>query len=171
MSDIDYPIVGHKEKSAICNHCKHDYTGHQLEIMCMDENNNCQMCHAALSGKSLMIGVDMVDHPPHYKDASGIECIEVTKHMSFCGGSCFKYLYRCGKKHDDIEDLKKAAKYADWAWENEEVVPCEVLEDIWLISSHRSGNVSLAMDFIAEDMWVDAKKFIEVEIARLESEQ
>lgn len=51
MSDIDYPIVGHKEKSAICNHCKHDYTGHQLEIMCMDENNNCQMCHAALSGK------------------------------------------------------------------------------------------------------------------------
>lgn len=51
MSDIDYPIVGHKEKSPICNHCKHDYTGHQLEIMCMDENNNCQMCHAALSGK------------------------------------------------------------------------------------------------------------------------
>lgn len=114
--------------------------------------------------------VDMVNHPPHYKDASGIECIEVTSKMSFCGGSCFKYLYRCGKKHDDIEDLKKAAKYADWAWENEEVVPCEVLEDIWLISSHRSGNVSLAMDFIAEDMWVDAKKFIEREIARLESE-
>ena len=51
MSDVDYPIVGHKEKSPICNHCKHDYTGHQLEIMCMDENNNCQMCHAALSGK------------------------------------------------------------------------------------------------------------------------
>ena len=52
MSDaIDYPIVGHKEKSPICNRCNFDYTGHQLEVMCMDENNNCQKCRAELSGK------------------------------------------------------------------------------------------------------------------------
>ena len=42
---------------------------------------------------------DMVNHPPHYKDASGIECIEVTKHMQFCGGNCFKYLYRAASAY------------------------------------------------------------------------
>lgn len=100
---------------------------------------------------------DMVNHPPHYKDASGIECIEVTKHMSFCGGNCFKYLYRAGKKGATVEDLKKAAWY-------------ELLENIWAISEYRSGNIKLAMDYIAEDMWADAKRHIEAEIARLYSE-
>lgn len=113
---------------------------------------------------------DMVNHPPHYKDASGIECIEVTKYMSFLGGNCFKYLYRAGSKGDAIEDLKKAAWYAERAHEQKEVVSHQLLEDIWLISSHRSRNISLAIDFIAEDMWLDAKQFIEREIARLESE-
>lgn len=113
---------------------------------------------------------DMVNHPPHYKDASGIECIEVTKNMQFCGGNCFKYLYRAGKKGSTVEDLKKAAWYADKAWENEEVVWHELLENIWAISEYRSGNIKLAMDYIAEDMWADAKRHIEAEIARLESE-
>lgn len=113
---------------------------------------------------------DMVNHPPHYKDASGIECIEVTKHMAFLGGNCFKYLYRAGKKGSTVEDLKKAAWYADKARGNEEVVWHELLENIWAISEYRSGNIKLAMDYIAEDMWADAKRHIEAEIARLESE-
>ena len=41
---------------------------------------------------------DMVNHPPHYKDASGVGCTEVVKHMMYFGGACFKYLYRCGNK-------------------------------------------------------------------------
>ena len=45
---------------------------------------------------------DMVNHPPHYKDESGIECIEVTKNMQFCAGNCFKYLYRAGKKGSTV---------------------------------------------------------------------
>lgn len=113
---------------------------------------------------------DMVNHPPHYKDASGIECIEVTRQMQFCGGSCFKYLYRCGKKHDDIEDLKKAAKYADWAWENEEIVFREPMRLIEQIAVHREGNIKEAMMYVAEDFWAMAKRSIEAEIARLESE-
>lgn len=113
---------------------------------------------------------DMVNEPPHYKDASGIECIEVTKHMQFCGGNCFKYLYRCGKKHDDIEDLKKAVKYADWAWENEEVVLIKPMRLIEQIAVHREGNIKQAMLYIAEDFWAMAKRSIEAEIARLESE-
>ena len=113
---------------------------------------------------------DMVNHPPHYKDASGIECIEVTKHMRFCGGNCFKYLYRAGKKGSTIEDLKKAIWYAERAWENEEVVLITPMRLIEQIAVHREGNIKEAMLYVAEDFWAMAKRSIEAEIARLESE-
>ena len=57
---------------------------------------------------------DSVDHPPHYTDhPSGIECIEVTRHMNFNLGNALKYIWRAGKKSRDreIEDLRKAAWY------------------------------------------------------------
>ena len=57
---------------------------------------------------------DAVNHPSHYtSDNSGIECIEITRHMGFCDGNCFKYLFRAGDKIDALEDLKKALWYAD----------------------------------------------------------
>lgn len=175
MSDIDYPIVGHKEKIAICNHCKHDYTGHQLEIMCMDENNNCQMCHAALSGKfadgkSLMVGVDMVNHPPHYKDASGVGCTEVVKHMMYFGGACFKYLYRCGNKWDDIGDLKKAIRCAELADDDRFITDESWLRAMYQVASHREGNIRDAMFNIRSQQWEYVIDYIKAEIARLESE-
>ncbi len=115
-------------------------------------------------------GVDMVNNPPHYKDASGIECIEVTSKMQFCGGNCFKYLYRAGKKGSTVEDLKKAAWYADKAWENEEVVLIAPMRLIEKIAVHREGNIKQAMLYVAEDFWAMTKQCIEAEIARLESE-
>lgn len=56
---------------------------------------------------------DLVNHPPHYTEhPSGIECIQVTEHLSFCIGNAIKYLWRADLKHDNaIEDLKKAAWY------------------------------------------------------------
>ena len=56
---------------------------------------------------------DPVNHPPHYTEhPSGIECIQVTEHLSFCVGNAIKYLWRADLKHDDaIQDLKKAAWY------------------------------------------------------------
>jgi len=55
---------------------------------------------------------DSVNHPPHYTShPSGIECIQVTEHMDFCIGNAVKYLWRAGKKQDDIEDLEKAIWY------------------------------------------------------------
>lgn len=55
---------------------------------------------------------DNVNHPPHYTaHPSGIECIEVTEHMSFCVGNAVKYLWRADHKGNDIEDLRKAAWY------------------------------------------------------------
>lgn len=55
---------------------------------------------------------ESVNNPPHYnKHASGIECIEVTRHMSFNLGNAIKYIWRADLKNHAIEDLKKAIWY------------------------------------------------------------
>ena len=51
-------------------------------------------------------------NPSHYrKHPSGIECIEVTRHMNFNVGNAIKYLWRYMDKGDPIENLKKAQWY------------------------------------------------------------
>lgn len=55
---------------------------------------------------------DPVNHPAHYNaHPSGVECIQITEHMSFCLGSAIKYIWRAGKKGDAAEDLEKAVWY------------------------------------------------------------
>lgn len=57
---------------------------------------------------------DLVNAPPHYKQhPSGIECIEITRHMNFTLGNAVKYIWRAGLKGDSIEDLEKARWYLD----------------------------------------------------------
>lgn len=57
---------------------------------------------------------DNVNNPAHYNShPSGIECICITEHMSFCVGNAIKYLWRADFKNDAIEDLKKARWYID----------------------------------------------------------
>lgn len=57
---------------------------------------------------------DTINHPPHYTaHPSGIECIQVTEHMSFNVGNAVKYLWRADLKGDPIEDLHKARWYID----------------------------------------------------------
>lgn len=59
-----------------------------------------------------VLEVDMVNNPKHYTShPSGIECIEITRHMSFNLGNATKYIWRCDLKKDAIEDLKKAVFY------------------------------------------------------------
>src|SRR5690554_2438640 len=56
---------------------------------------------------------DMVNHPPHYtQHPSGVECIQITEHMSFTFGNAMKYLWRAGLKNG-IEDLEKAKWYIE----------------------------------------------------------
>lgn len=57
---------------------------------------------------------EAVDHPAHYNaHPSGIECIDVVRHMNFNLGNVVKYLWRAGEKDPakHLEDLKKAAWY------------------------------------------------------------
>lgn len=57
---------------------------------------------------------DPVNSPLHYRShPSGIECIQITEHMSFTLGNAIKYIWRADLKHDAIEDLKKARFYID----------------------------------------------------------
>lgn len=54
----------------------------------------------------------VVDHPKHYKShPSGIECIEVVRHMNFNLGNAVKYIWRADEKGAPIEDLHKAIWY------------------------------------------------------------
>lgn len=54
---------------------------------------------------------DAVNHPSHYtQHPSGIECIQITEHMSFTMGNAMKYLWRADLKNG-VEDLKKAIWY------------------------------------------------------------
>lgn len=56
--------------------------------------------------------LDLVNHPPHYTShPSGIECIEITRHMGFNLGNAFKYIWRADLKGQSIQDLEKAIFY------------------------------------------------------------
>lgn len=55
---------------------------------------------------------DPVNHPRHYtKHPSGVECIQITEHMTFNLGNAVKYIWRADLKGKQVEDLKKAVWY------------------------------------------------------------
>lgn len=55
---------------------------------------------------------DPIHSPPHYTGLpSGVECIDVTEHFNFNRGNAIKYIWRAGRKSNEIEDLEKAAWY------------------------------------------------------------
>jgi len=54
--------------------------------------------------------MNKVDHPKHYNQIEGTECIDIVKHMDFLTGNCVKYLWRW-KDKDGVDDLKKARFY------------------------------------------------------------
>jgi len=64
---------------------------------------------------------DPINHPSHY--ASGkIECWDAMRaargdasHIEYCIQTAIKYLYRCGKKGNRLEDMKKAEAFLNRA--------------------------------------------------------
>jgi len=55
---------------------------------------------------------DPVNAPRHYRShPSGVECIDITRHMSFNLGNAIKYIWRADLKGDAIQDLEKARWY------------------------------------------------------------
>lgn len=69
---------------------------------------------------------DMVNHPPHYQSESGIECIDAIvaaldrqSAIAYCKGAVIKYMWRSDKKGCSVQDMQKAAWYANKAAELE----------------------------------------------------
>lgn len=56
-----------------------------------------------------------IDHPKHYTQKAGVECIQVTEQFNFNRGNAIKYIWRAGDKDPsrEIEDLKKGRWYLD----------------------------------------------------------
>ena len=62
----------------------------------------------------LKITVDQVNHPEHYTiHPSGVEAIQITRHMNFNLGNAIKYIWRAGlkDKNKTVQDLQKAIFY------------------------------------------------------------
>lgn len=63
--------------------------------------------------------IDVVNHPKHYTDSEhGVECIELTRELSFNYGNCLKYVWRQGKKDEALQEVEKALWYYNDALEN-----------------------------------------------------
>jgi hypothetical protein len=58
------------------------------------------------------MGRDAIN-PDHYqRHPSGVECIDVAEHFSFCLGNVIKYVWRADMKNG-LEDLLKAKWYLE----------------------------------------------------------
>ena len=56
---------------------------------------------------------EWVNHPTHYQSKNGMEVIDVIDsfELNFNLGNAVKYILRCGKKDNDIQELNKAIWY------------------------------------------------------------
>ena len=53
-------------------------------------------------------------NPSHYKShPSGVECVVITEHMTFCAGNAVKYLWRSGLKVESADKSKREATLRD----------------------------------------------------------
>nr|DAO76632.1 MAG TPA: nucelotide kinase [Caudoviricetes sp.] len=80
---------------------------------------NDLMIHLSMNYSRL--NSDAVNHPKHYRLPSGRESIEVMKEIltaeeyrGWCKGNALKYIFREGKKDNDVQDIAKARKFLEF---------------------------------------------------------
>lgn len=77
-------------------------------------------------------------NPAHYRQGSGVECIDVVRHLPFAQGNAMKYVWRAGHKDDIKEDLQKALWYInDCIAQNAGVAIMEGSIEADLLTNHR----------------------------------
>jgi len=61
--------------------------------------------------KEIKVNYEIV--PSHYDNKSGYDVIDIAKHynLNFNRGNMVKYIFRAGKKDNELQDLKKALDY------------------------------------------------------------
>ena len=111
MSDIELKL-----NYIECPKCKNSYALY-MHRKSVERNGMCDHCFREKEQV-----VDMVNHPPHYKDRSGIECIEVTKQGRKDDSSKRRYsLLPKGAVNSVVDVLEFGSKkYADNNWQKVE---------------------------------------------------
>ena len=92
-----------------CNECyEYIYINKDKTDFYNNDKSGCgSNCKPVINNKD-----DKINHPYHYKQhPSGVEVIEITRHMNFNKGNIIKYILRSSFKGKEIEDLKKAEFY------------------------------------------------------------
>ena len=94
--------------------------GNVFEVMSVGSDGDCNLSDGGyyyendLKLANEKETFDPVHKPSHYNShPSGIQCIDITKHMGFNLGNVIKYVWRADLKDNAIEDLKKAKWYIE----------------------------------------------------------
>ena len=92
-----------------------------------------------------------VDHPDHYNQYQGVECIDIAEELNFNLGNAYKYVFRAGEKGDMGEDLKKAL----WCLQREKT----------RIQNHKQKNTNILLNNVRNLVLPGKKAFLLLLIA------
>lgn len=118
---------------------------------------------------------DTVNHPKHYtSDDCGVEAIEVTSLLPACISNAVKYVWRCGKKDEDLQELKKALWYINYSIDNDLPSFVDQLSDslefqslVEKVKSHWAGNKYMFIDAVYWGNQETMKKALELMIQEI----
>ena len=122
---------------------------------------------------------DAIYHPKHYtSDDCGVEAIEITSLLPACISNAVKYVWRCGKKDEDLQELKKALLYINYSIDNDLPSFVDELSDslefqelVEKVKSHWVGNKYMFIDAVYWGNQETMKKALELMILELTSNQ
>ena len=122
---------------------------------------------------------DTIHHPKHYtSDDCGVEAIEITSLLPACISNAVKYVWRCGKKDEDLQELKKALWYINYSIDNDLPSFVDELSDslefqelVEKVKSHWVGNKYMFIDAVYWGNQETMKKALELMILELTSNQ
>ena len=122
---------------------------------------------------------DFVHHPKHYtSDDCGVEAIEITSLLPACISNAVKYVWRCGKKDEDLQELKKALWYINYSIDNDLPSFVDELSDslefqelVEKVKSHWVGNKYMFIDAVYWGNQETMKKALELMVLELTSNQ
>ena len=118
---------------------------------------------------------DAIHHPKHYtSDDCGVEAIEITSLLPACISNAVKYVWRCGKKDEDLQELKKALWYINYSIDNylpsfvDELSDSLEFQDlVEKVKSHWVGNKYMFIDAVYWGNQETMKKALELMILEL----
>ena len=121
--------------------------------------------------------IDVIHHPKHYtSDDCGVEAIEITSLLPACISNAVKYVWRCGKKDEDLQELKKALWYINYSIANDLPSFVDELSDslefqelVEEVKYHWVGNKYMFIDAVYWGNQETMKKALEIMIQDLEA--